>query len=78
MKYMYIEFLLCVTLIQHTARQFRFLKLVCFFTWLVGMFPNFELTQNREKTRNGLIYCVMGGLIDTWDIYPCNARSGSK
>jgi hypothetical protein len=35
-------------------RQFCFLKLVCFFSWLAGRFHNFELTQNREKTRNGL------------------------
>jgi hypothetical protein len=25
------------------------------FPWLAGRFHNFELTQNREKTRNGLI-----------------------
>jgi hypothetical protein len=31
------------------------LKLVCFFPLLAGMFHNFELTQNREKTRNGQI-----------------------
>jgi hypothetical protein len=35
-------------------RQFCFLKRVCFFSWLAGRFHNFELTQNREKTRNGL------------------------
>jgi DNA invertase Pin-like site-specific DNA recombinase len=28
---------------------------LCFFPWLAGRFNNFELTQNREKTRNGLI-----------------------
>jgi hypothetical protein len=31
-------------------RQLCFSKLV----WLAGSFHNFELTQNREKTRNGL------------------------
>ena len=35
-------------------RQLCFLNLVCFFPWLAGRFHNFELTQNREKTRNGL------------------------
>jgi hypothetical protein len=25
-----------------------------FFPWLAGRFHNFELTQNREKSRNGL------------------------
>jgi hypothetical protein len=35
-------------------RQLCFSKLVCFFPWLAGRFHNFELTQNREKTRNGL------------------------
>jgi hypothetical protein len=35
-------------------RQVCFWKLVCFFPWLAGRFHNFELTQNREKTRNGL------------------------
>jgi hypothetical protein len=34
--------------------QLCFLKVVCFFPWLAGRFHNFELTQNREKTRNGL------------------------
>jgi hypothetical protein len=37
-------------------KQLCFLKLVCFVPWLVGRFHNFELTQNREKTRNGLRY----------------------
>jgi hypothetical protein len=35
--------------------QFCFSKLVCFSPWLAGRFHNFELTQNREKTRNGLM-----------------------
>jgi hypothetical protein len=35
-------------------RQFCLLKLVYFFTGLAGKFHNFELTQNREKTRNGI------------------------
>jgi hypothetical protein len=29
-------------------------KACLFFPWLAGRFHNFELTQNREKTRNGL------------------------
>jgi hypothetical protein len=29
--------------------------LFVFFPWLAGGFHNLELTQNREKTRNGLI-----------------------
>jgi hypothetical protein len=41
--------------INTTCRgKFVFLKLVCFFPWLAGRFHNSELTQNREKTRNGL------------------------
>jgi hypothetical protein len=40
----------------HTTRKgILFLKLVYFFTGLAGRFHNFELTQNREKTRNGLM-----------------------
>jgi hypothetical protein len=35
-------------------RQFCFLNLFVFFPWLAGRFHNFELKQNREKTRNGL------------------------
>jgi hypothetical protein len=35
-----------------------FSKLDCFFPWLVGWFCNFEQTQNREKTRNGLMNIV--------------------
>jgi hypothetical protein len=31
-----------------------FQNIVCFFPLLAGRFHNFELTQNREKTRNGL------------------------
>jgi hypothetical protein len=31
-----------------------------FFPWLAGRFHNFELTQNREKTRNGLMYVAHG------------------
>jgi hypothetical protein len=38
------------------AEAALFLKLVCFFPWLAGWFHNFELTQNREKTRNGLSF----------------------
>jgi hypothetical protein len=43
-----------------------FLKLVCFFTGLAGRFYNFELTQNREKTRNALNFVLrikLGGII---------------
>jgi hypothetical protein len=36
------------------AKILLFFKLVCFFPFLAGRFHNFELTQNREKTRNGL------------------------
>jgi hypothetical protein len=35
-------------------RQLVFKSLFGFFPWLAGGFHNFELTQNREKTRNGL------------------------
>jgi hypothetical protein len=34
---------------------FTSIQLACFPPWLAGRFHNFELTQNREKTRNGLI-----------------------
>jgi hypothetical protein len=40
-------------------RQLCFLKLVCFFSWLAGRFHDFELTQNREKTRSGLTFDVL-------------------
>jgi hypothetical protein len=43
-------------------RQLCFLKLVCFSPGgcrLAGRFHKFELTQNREKTRNGLISFVI-------------------
>jgi hypothetical protein len=41
--------------IHTTCRDsFVFLQLVCFSPWLAGRFHNFELTQNREKTRNDL------------------------
>jgi hypothetical protein len=34
-------------------QSFVFSKLRCSFSWLAGRFHNFELTQNREKARNG-------------------------
>jgi hypothetical protein len=37
------------------AESILFLNIVCFFAWLAGRFHNFELTQNREKTRNSLM-----------------------
>ena len=41
---------------HNMQRQLCFLKFVCFFPWLAGRSHKFELTQNREKTRNGLRY----------------------
>jgi hypothetical protein len=41
------------TSIQH-AKTTLFLKACLFSPWLAGRFHNFELTQKREKTRNGL------------------------
>jgi hypothetical protein len=39
---------------QLQAETTVFFKAVCFCPWLAGKFHNFELTQNREKIRNGL------------------------
>jgi hypothetical protein len=36
--------------IQH-PEAILFSKAFVFFPWLVGRFHNFELTQNKEKTR---------------------------
>jgi hypothetical protein len=48
-------FLLYFTSIQHSETTL-FFKACLFSPWLAGRFHNFELTQNREKTRNGLTY----------------------
>jgi hypothetical protein len=48
--------------VHTTCRDSCFLKLVCFFPWLAGRFHNYELTQNREKTRNGLTLHFFLGL----------------
>jgi hypothetical protein len=45
----------------HTTRRSSFIFKAClvfFFAWLADMFNNFELMQNREKTRNDLIYTL--------------------
>jgi hypothetical protein len=48
-----IIYLLNFTSIQH-AETTLFFKACLFFPWLAGRSENFELTQNGEKTRNGL------------------------
>jgi hypothetical protein len=63
-----IKFWLCSPSIQH-AKALLFLKLVCFFPLLAGSFHNFELMQNREKTRYGLTFDILK------IIYPVNVLS---
>jgi hypothetical protein len=56
----------CFTTICNMERQLCFWKPVCFFPWLAGRFHNFELTQNREKTRNGLTYKFIIMQLQLW------------